>query len=223
MLKKPASGATSHRDTSEEGFGENPLLGLEREAFSEHSEHGEEAAEHENEDAWSVVLKSTEPLGTPSTQSAQTASGEVPLESMQGMRVPGARQPLSGRDYQDALQGCLLRAAKGPKILMPWETPIMSAVFGEPEPIQLVPAEPLRQPGLLRNPPIQERQLGSFFMPTRPPRTTALGTIKNRPNLSFPKNEQALRLKGISLWCEIIWSDPHSFGIRRRLGPELSC
>ena len=33
----------------------------------------------------------------------------------------------------------------------------------------------------------------------------------------FPKSEQTLRLKGIALWCEIIWSDPQKFGITRHI------
>ena len=60
--------------------------------------------------------------------------------------------------------------------------------------------------------------IGNILLSARPPaKASALAAIKNRPNLSFPKSEQTLRLKGIALWCEIIWSDPQKFGITRHI------
>ena len=86
----------------------------------------------------------------------------------------------------------------------------MKGIFGEPEPLVLVPSvqiqntasqeEAHQDPGAV---------IGNILLSARPPaKASALAAIKNRPNLSFPKSEQTLRLKGIALWCEIIWSDP---------------
>ena len=95
----------------------------------------------------------------------------------------------------------------------------MKGIFGEPEPLALVPSiqiqhtasreETHQDPGAV---------IGNILLSARPPaKASALAAIKNRPNLSFPKSEQTLRLKGIALWCEIIWSDPQKFGITRHI------
>ncbi|CAE7255146.1 unnamed protein product [Symbiodinium sp. CCMP2592] len=125
---------------------------------------------------------------------------------------------LQGREYEQALQGCLLRAAKRPRIVMPWETPLMRDIFGTTEPPVVVPqaqlqttappSEPDRDPG---------EAIGKILMPPRAGASSALSAVKNRPNVNFPKSEQASRLKGISLWCDVIGVAPQHFGITRHV------
>ena len=58
---------------SDEEAVDNPLLDLEREAFSDNGGGAEET-----EDTWSVILKSIDPSGTPSAKSAGDTSGRAP-------------------------------------------------------------------------------------------------------------------------------------------------
>ena len=196
----------SHLCKMEEESELDRLLELEREVFSE----------GEGEETWSVI-RSAELADTPSKSSSSAAQGSVAPRRVQ--ESSAASKVLQAREYEQALQGCLLRAAKRPKIEMPWESPLMKGIFGEPEPLVLVPSvqiqntasqeEAHQDPGAV---------IGNILLSARPPaKASALAAIKNRPNLSFPKSEQTLRLKGIALWCEIIWSDPQKFGITRRI------
>ncbi|CAE7431203.1 METTL21B, partial [Symbiodinium necroappetens] len=147
------------------------------------------------QDAWSLIPKTAEDLSSPAV--------------------------LSGSEYRDALQGCLMRATKRVKIQMPWETPIMQSIFGEPE---MVPAVPFSsgEPSKPEESQGPGEAIEKLIIPRVPVVATSLAAIKNRPNVSFPKSEEALRLKGIALWCEIVWTDPHHFGITRHISLDES-
>eukprot|EP00439_Symbiodinium_sp_Y106_P043036 s4062_g5.t1 len=164
---------------------------------------------------WSVI-RSAELADTPSKSSSSAAQGSVALRRVQDSSA--ASKVLQAREYEQALQGCLLRAAKRPKIEMPWESPLMKGIFGEPEPLFLVPSAQIQNTASreeTHQDPGGNRQ--HFVVRSPACQSISPGSNQDRPNLSLPKSEQTLRLKGIALWCEIIWSDPQKFGITRHI------
>ena len=96
----------SHLCKMEEESELDRLLELEREVFSE----------GEGEETWSVI-RSAELADTPSKSSSSAAQGSVAPRRVQ--ESSAASKVLQAREYEQALQGCLLRAAKRPKIEMP--------------------------------------------------------------------------------------------------------
>ena len=69
---------------------------------------------------WSVI-RSAELADTPSKSSSSAAQGSVAPRRVQ--ESSAASKVLQAREYEQALQGCLLHAAKRPKIEMPGRVP----------------------------------------------------------------------------------------------------
>ena len=120
---------------------------------------------------------------------------------------------LTREEYERSLQDSMNRAMKRPRVNFPWDEGPLVSIFGQEDvfPKFFTPHDFQEQA-----PDLAPGQAIAMHIPEEiPSQKTALQCVRARPDLSFPESEEALKLKAIMTWTEMLANAPHQFQVGR--------